>query len=64
MMHYCGCENSCCEPDEMIAPSSLPPYTLQTVEGHIISSVNYLDVGAFLYPQYLNVNSVVDAICL
>ena len=64
MQRHCGCDNSSCEfdPDEIITPDSLPMYTLDTMEGQLMPSVNYSDLGAFLYPHYFHVNCVVNAI--
>ena len=64
MQRHCGCDNSSCEfdPDRVTIPNSLPMYTLDTMEGHLIPSVKYSDLGAFLYPHYFHVNCIVNTI--
>ena len=64
MQRHCGCNNSYCEfdPDEITTPDLLPMYTLNTMQGHLIPSVNYSDLRAFLYPYYFHVNCAVNQI--
>lgn len=64
MRHHCGCDNSSCEfdADKTTTPDSLPMYTLDTIQGQLIPSIKYSDLGAFLYPHYFHINCVVNTI--
>ena len=48
----------------MTIPNTVPAYTLNTIvtEGQTILSVDYLDLGTFLYGHYFHINCIVNTI--
>ena len=65
MQSHCGCEDSDCEfdPNQITAPHLLPVYAVDTVQGRLLPSVDYSDLGDFLFSYYFETNCVANAIC-